>query len=370
VTAPGPSRASTALPDVAGEPQLDWEELLACALVGVERRPLALVPGPPAADPVAGAALSAARHSGLLGAAAVLASSRRAGLRPARASSLPPPPAAEDGRPVAPAAASEALRAILTNPLYRPLLGEWIGLALGAGRRIAPEQVPAVLDAVAGEPADLRERAVEAAGPLAAWLAARNERWSFAGAAGAGAGAGGAAASIGELASRWAQPDLGDLERLAALRALRRADRAAGRRALEATFAGDPPAVRAGALRALAEGLGPGDEALLELALADGRKDVRAEAVRLLSSLPGSRLAARFAARAAPLLSVAGRLRRRLVADPAAIEPAPGEEAVLARDGVVLASARARREDPWWLARQLVAGAPLDVMKDRSAAPA
>jgi hypothetical protein len=306
----------------------------------------------------------------------VLATARLAGELPPLASAPVARPPEDDPRPLASPAGRAALVAILTTPAYRPLLGEWLELAARAGRRVAPEQLPAVLDAVAGGPAALRDQAAQAGGALAAWLAARNERWSVRGPAtppaaggeegGAGTGSTRAGARTEDLAAQWMQTGLGDVERLAALRALRRADSAAGLRALEATFAKDPAPVRAGALRALSEGLGPADEPVLEAALADTRKEVRAEALHLLASLPSSRLAAQMAERASPLLSISGSPhRRRLAADPAALGPAPSEEQALARDGIVLPGSRARAGDPWWLARQVVATAPLDTWSQR-----
>lgn len=116
------------------------------------------------------------------------------------------------------------------------------------------------------------------------WLVSRNPRWGF---------------------DEWVTPGIADEEvwvagtpaaRLAWLRSVRASDPARAR----ALLAARPPAeasVRADSFRLLRNGLGPADEPLLEAALDDRARDVRAVARDLLAALPQSAFVGRMRAR-------------------------------------------------------------------------
>ena len=98
-------------------------------------------------------------------------------------------------------------------------------------------------------------------------------------------------------------------------------------------------------LDALAVGLGPEDEALLESALDDRAQGVRTAAAELLAKLPTSALVARVTARADAMLSYkVGRLDAR---PPKAIE----KDAV--RDGIAERPPYGTGDRAWWLAQIL-----------------
>jgi hypothetical protein len=294
-----------------------WDELVAAALIGTDRKPVGA--GVPDGSP---AGLEAALETRgvedrLLGAAAAWTVARRAGAVVAPAGAEVEP-AEDDPRPIAPGA---TLRERLEG-LYPSLLGEWLALAAARGLRPPPELVPALLDHAAIDPA-LHAAVGEAAGPLGRWLAERRPHWAFAG---------------DDVDGIWA--DGASDERRALLERLRRTDPAAARALLDATFADETWEDRAAFVALLAHGLSDADEPLLERALDDRRKPVREAAAHLLAGLPRSRFAARMAQRAAPLLRVeGGRLRgRRLVAE------LPGDpDAAARRDGVPAGGRRSER---------------------------
>ncbi|HTX00035.1 MAG TPA: DUF5691 domain-containing protein, partial [Acidimicrobiales bacterium] len=285
------------------------------------------------------------------------------------AAGAPRPPAPEDPRPEPSPGACSALAAILASTTYRPVLGEWLALAGATGHRLPPELVPALLDALGTEPPALRATGLQVAGPIAGWLAARNNRWSWVTDAAPGgvsadphgasrAGAGGSAAQ--DLAARWAERELADAERVWLLRELRRLDSDAARHAAEATRAGDPVTVRVAAIAVIAEQAGAADEAFLEAALSDPRKEVRSAAYGALAAMTGSAFARRMAARAVPLVEVAGTLRRTLRVRLPPGTLTDGEAAALSRDGIAVPRRQDRARDAWWLARQVIGATPLE----------
>ncbi|HET7489124.1 MAG TPA: DUF5691 domain-containing protein [Acidimicrobiales bacterium] len=304
-----------------------WDDLVAAALVGAGR---AAVP----ATAEGGALGEALAQAGdLLGMATVLSAYREAGWAVAADEAAAPEPAPDDSRPLPSSRAVATLRTILSDRSLAALLPEWLGRASAAGLRLPAELVPEVFEAVAGGD---RPAGAALAGPVGAWLARRNEAWSWALHIPSGTGAG-----WDELERRWSEGS--DERRRVALAGLRRLDADRARGLLETTWVHEPAAVRVWALDLLAESLTPGDEPLLEAALDDRRKDVRRRAAGLLARLPESRRAARLAARAVPCVRVEGWPRRRLVVD------RPAEVDTAARDGI-------ERGKEF---RQLVAGSPL-----------
>ena len=146
-----------------------WDDLVAVALLGTDRRSL---PSPGIDGP-----LSAALHSlppgDLLSAAAVVWHYRSVGTRAALSDAQSQPSAPLDTRPMVTAGAALALVRLVENTRLRPILPEWMTLAEDAGLRLPPELVPAVFE-VSRTPA-----AARLAGPLGLWLAERNPAWAW-----------------------------------------------------------------------------------------------------------------------------------------------------------------------------------------------
>jgi Family of unknown function (DUF5691) len=208
--------------------------------------------------------------------------------------------------------------------------------------RPAPELLPALLDAAARR-SDIRPAVTAAAGPRGGWLAARRAEWAF---------------TAPDPEKTWAAGDRA--QRRALFVTLRREDPAQARALLESSWDEEAPEDRAAFVSALAIALGPDDEPVLENALADRRKPVRRAAAEVLWALPQSRLAARMAERARPLLA---RKRRRIEVT------LPTEcDAEMERDGVERRPPRGTGERQFWLA-QVLAAAPLSLWPERLKAP-
>ncbi|MBQ0828601.1 DUF5691 domain-containing protein [Streptomyces tagetis] len=353
-----------------------WDDLVAAALLGTDRRP----PPGHTADHTAGhpaghaAGRAAARDAptALLDAAAVATVRRRAGLAPARAADRPSP-APEDPRPPLPEAAARRLTTLLADraglaaggrrgaaPDLMELLPQWLATANARGYTALSAALPALLDAARAR-TDLRTAVLAFAGPRALWLARWNPDWRFAlrTAGGAGPALTGPSLTGPEAAARLWREGL-FAERVALLGSLRAADPAAARDLLVSTWATERAEDRLMFLDSLRTGLGPADEPFLEEALSDRSRTVRATAAELLSTLPGSALAARMGRRALSCVSL------DLARDPATItvEAPYACDAGMERDGVAARAPAGRGERSWWLG-QVVEAAPLALWSAR-----
>jgi hypothetical protein len=171
-----------------------WDDLVTAAVIGTERRPFA---GAQATGQL-GNALTDVREGGLLATAAAVWAYREAGREVPMTGLGRPDAAPADDRPVFTPGAVRALAVIVDDRRFRPILGEWLALALRAAGRLPGEAVPKLLDAVR---VDQRPAAAAVAGPLAAWLAARNPNWAWAHEATAAAGRAGVAAGTAQQAT-------------------------------------------------------------------------------------------------------------------------------------------------------------------------
>jgi hypothetical protein len=283
-----------------------WDELVAAAVLGTERRPFTGRHLPEQLRSLPNADVD------LLTAASALWAFRQAGRIPA-----PGPPQVFDGppadeRPWVPAGALTALNAILEDYRYWAILPEWLTLANRMGGRLPPEMVPALLDAGQGaDPRDLRQ----VAGPLGAWLAQHNPDWAWI--SPGPADAAGKDWTRHAVASAW---EGGDLDRLATFAAYRAAHPAEAREFLQDVWSDEPPSTRAALVEAFDTGLSLDDESFLDHLLGDRRKDVRVAAAGLLSKLPGSRLMEVSEAKALSQVRIRGRRRLTLHVEPDGVE--------------------------------------------------
>ena len=334
-----------------------WPALVKAALLGTERtgRPST---GPPAEPPeretqgsqvdllFALVATDPGRSAEriLLGAAAAVATARRAGRRPERVEAAPPAPAPPVDRPEAGEDASRSLAALLGGT-WRQLLAEWLEACGATGRRVPSVWLPAVLDVATADRA-VRPAVLGALGERGRWLAAQRPAWSWAGGAAAGE-------VPADPVAAWAEGTAA--ERRDLLAAARATDPALGRALVESTWSVDRADDRSAFVERLATGLSLDDEPFLEeRALADRGRDVRRAAASVLARLPASRLCARMQERAAGHVALAGGGR----SGPAVRLPGdlPPEWAA---DGVDRPARRGIGERAWWLA-QVVSAAPLD----------
>jgi len=343
----GPDEPGTELDEAATD---WWDELAVAALLGTDRRPLtefAFLPGK--------LGVTAAKVTGdsavvLLDVAALAVGYRRGGVV-AGTASTEPDRAPTDLLPRAGRTAGAQLNDLLQRGDLE-LLMFWCTTAADVGRLAPPECLPGLLDLAAKQPM-LRPAVGRVLGERGRWLARLQPGW---------AKAFPAVREAAEPLDPRLDPQVWQLgtsaQRAGWLRAIRRTDPAAGAAALAGTWAQESGPHRARFLQLLVHGLGPADEALLELALDDRREDVRSIAADLLATLPTSGYADRMRARAKTFVHPERiRLRTHLVVDvPDRLDSAAH------RDGLTDTRPGARMTTDsrglWWL-EQVVAATPL-----------
>lgn len=353
--AAAPTAYPASAPGTGAVPDTAWEDLVAAALLGTERRPF---PAPGGLDPA----------TALLDAAAVRTVERRAGLRPAPARPLPSPAPADARRPLPPAA-RRRLSTLLadrtaggggrrgTAPALAELLPQWLTAANRHAYRAPDDLLPGLLDAARAR-SDLRSGVLAFAGPRARWLAGLNPDWKFALRAARAGESAAVPPDPSEVRRLWEEGLFA--ERTALLTALRRRDPASGLELLRSSWPSERAEDRLMFLDALRTGLGPADEAFLEEVLGDRSRNVRSLAAELLALLPGSALSARMSLRAAACV-VPQHTPEGVVL---AVEPPHECDAGMQRDGVTVKPPSGRGERSWWLCR-LVESAPLGLWGER-----
>lgn len=161
-------------------------------------------------------------------------------------------------------------------------------LLLARGEHLPFVLLPAWLDYTLTRPADEQALLMRCTGNRGAWLADLNPEWRL---------------LLNRVAddAHWETGTL--VERRSWLIALRQRDPAAARAGLAAVWPTEPPEAREAFIECLADGLSIDDEALLEAARSDKRKEVRRLALDLLAKLPDSAFSRRMLERAAGWLS-------------------------------------------------------------------
>src|SRR6185369_5091968 len=265
------------------------DPLVKTALLGTGKSAGALPATGTAVDPLVARLPEGSPERRLLLAAGARAVHRLAGWR-ASSGSLPAPAAAET-RPACPPAVA-ALVSRLLDGEHRELLPEACGRIEARGWRLPPALLAAAL---ASRGIDDRTALRPLLGERGVWLAGMREGWEWALPV--------AEQSAEEQKRVWEE---GTFEaRKEVLIRVRAADPARGREWLAPVLSKEKADERTVLVMALATGLGPDDEALLEKILDDRSSSVRTEAASLLARLPGSAFAARQRARAEALLAFA-----------------------------------------------------------------
>jgi len=289
-----------------------WQDLVSTALVGTDRRTppatgrFAVAGESPAAALLSSAALmSAWRRAGNAGSAysaelvehgasggegaegaegTAASEGGESGEQAGRKSGA----AAYDPRPLLPTATSARLPALVAS--RSESLPEYLQAAARTGCRAPAELLPPLFEYARGSKA-VRADLMRLAGPRGTWLAKQNRQWS--------------------TFTRYASTPDGDAwlsdkphERIGFLTWFRAKDPASARALVEQAWKQAGPVAasltaetRAAYVEAMSVGLSMEDEPFLEAALDDKSRQIRAEAVRLLAALPGSRFAERMSAR-------------------------------------------------------------------------
>jgi hypothetical protein len=288
-----------------------WSEVLSAALLGTDRRPWsgATVPGLPELP---------AGPEGLLQGAAMLTTWREAGRTVAPPPFSPPLRPTADPRPVLGQEPRRLLATLIRDRRQAAILDEWLDRAAASGSRLPGALLADLVPFVGLDDEARLGRLRTLGGPLLAWLAALNPDWAPL------ARFDGTELSL----DQWSEAS--DEARLALFRRFRADDPAGSAALLAEVLPGEPAASAVALTQSLSEQLSDVDIELLESALDDRRKRVRAVSMELLGRLPTSPRAQRLADLAVPAISVTGRWKHTLTVG----ELPPADDAQ-ERDGVV-----------------------------------
>ncbi|MFN7928964.1 MAG: DUF5691 domain-containing protein [Blastocatellia bacterium] len=318
-----------------------WQDILKTALVGTERTALTLPPRNDAVGELLAKLDVNARESALLSAAATIALYERAGQLPVTNQQPLPAPAETDDAPCCSDRAAHHLSLLLSNDDYREMQREWFTTLAQAGKRV-PESWLVVLLKLGKTDSFLRESIVQVIGKRGAWVAQQNPDWNYV---------------LGELDEAVWETGAAPM-RLALLKKLRATDPTHARELVALTWAQETPEERAAFVAAFADSLSLADEAFLEAALDDRRKEVRQAAAALLARLPVSAYVQRMIARVKPLLT----FRRKFIGKDKIEIALPTEcDKAMKRDGIEPKPSYANvGEKAWWL-QQMLSLVPPDI---------
>jgi hypothetical protein len=325
--------------------RVNFPELTQIALLGTERQSISAT----AANTPLGQLQSKVdvnqREGALLSLAALSALHERIGRLPAQDKTPSPSPCPVEKQPrVSERAGSLLLR--LLGGEHAEILPEWLKLAAQAAQLAPPEAMPALLNLGAPKP-EFHEAILPVLGERGRWLAVQNSEWAW------------VAGVTNDDEILWQTED--SSARLLFLQRLRKANPTRARELLLSTWQTESPEDRAAFITALGIGLTPEDEAFLEAALDDKRKEVRRAAATLLAQLPESALVKRMIERVRPLLKFvpgeSGSLLRLKKGKPASLEiilPAECDK-LMQRDGIDPKPLPGYGEKAGWLMQMLEA---------------
>lgn len=269
--------------------------------------------------------------SKILPAAALEAAATSAGLIPEKGSPLPE--SAPDPRPPIPPAAADKLTLILSGNSPE-CLHELLQSALAYNFRAPHHLLPALLD-YGQTYRHFHYQITRLVGPRGHWLAKLHQSWKW-------------------LSSDDQLPDDAwetgtTAERLQWLRETRLRDPQQSLTAIQSTWKSDDPAFRQSIIQLALTHLHPSDEAFLEPALSDPRREIRNLATTALLQLP-SAFRQRSLERAKPYLSLKG--KKLTLTPPTEFDPAWKADGLREKPPVKTG------ERAWWL-RQILARIPL-----------
>ena len=245
-----------------------WDDILATAVVGTEQRELKLAAREDDLGRLLAQIGDTDREGWLLSAASVVGLYRNAGVAPPL-DTQPLPEASDQDEAIRASRASGQHLALMLEGEFRDVLPEWLAAMKSAGKRVAEEHLPALLD-LGRDEAPLRGTILPVLGQRGEWLAAQHPEWVY--------------------ATRRDEKDVWETgtreERLLLLANLRTVDPTKARELLATTWSQESAKDRAAFLEKFATAINSSDEPFLNEAFHDRSVDVRRVARTLLADLP------------------------------------------------------------------------------------
>lgn len=268
-----------------------WNTLLGTALMGTDRQS----PTPPKPVDKFTTVLSQLNwqqpEQAILSAAGAIALYQQVGQQPTTTDWAGVAPCHGEEHPYCSHQTARHLSTVMTE--NHAIMPEFLRLLAHAQQRIPPSLLPKVLNFGRQRP-ELRPQIAAVIGKRGQWLARQHSAWKY-----------GAAQRMAEF-----EPDSviwkegSRSERALFLHQWREVDATGAREALEAVWSSELAKDRADLITSLACNVSIVDEPFLETARCDRAQSVRQQALKLLITLPGSRLGQRMAERIEPFVTV------------------------------------------------------------------
>jgi hypothetical protein len=316
-----------------------WQTLVTTATLGTDRQPLSL---PKSKDDRAATPIeyrldrllaqidTTDPAKALLSAAAVLSLVQKAGRVPVIPDFDPISPCPPEDLPVCREGAAHSLQRMLAGE-FPEVLPEWLAAVAAARVRVPPECLPDLLNWGNRHP-QWKLPILTVVGDRGRWLAAQNPDWQYA----------------EELIDRSIWETGTSAMRLWVLQLLRDRDPAQARDWVSSTWKQDKAPDRAAFLATFKMGLSLADEPLLESALDDKSKQVRAISADLLARLPDSQLTRRAIDRIIQIIRIVTRPSLQIEVT----LPQTCDNAAI-RDGIASPSSSSLGEKAGWLLQML-----------------
>jgi hypothetical protein len=322
---------------------MQFNALTQVALLGTERQGLPSVPADSPFGEVLARVDGTQRELALLRVAALTGQYERAGALPVKVGTTDVVKCPPETLPWVKALAGSHLLTMLAGEKTE-LLTEWLRLCAATKQLAPPEAGPLLLSLGQAKEA-LREMILPVLGERGRWLAGQQLEWSWV-----------TGETLEESVWQTGEPEA----RLMFLQKLRVSDPAKARELLESTWKEEEPEERAAFMQVLGKNLSLADEAFLEAAFDDKRKEVRRKAADLLAQIPNSALVKRMQERLQPLLKFKpaeeGSILKLKKGTKASLEinlPTECSKA-MQRDGIeAKPPAKEIGERAWWLAQML-----------------
>ena len=330
-----------------------WHDIVKLASLGLDRQSLLLPKTESNVSKLLGQLDTADSERSLLSAAAILGLHQQAGHVPTVKAGDRIAPSVPDPFPFCSPRAAQHLQQMLAGEsanefanAFAKVLPEWLEAVTKAQQRVPSECLPPLLEWGRQHP-QFRAILFPVLGKRGCWLAQQNPDWDY---------VRDFNIEPGTEAQMWQQGTSGMRQQV--LQRLRATDPSLAAEWVKSSWKKDKAPDRAKFLAAFAVGLSLTDEALLELALADKSKLVRAAAADLLARLPQSTFCDRSRKRLPKYVTIAQNpsLQLDLKLDIKLPKTCPKEAT---RDGIVPQPPAGIQAKPWWLL-QMVAAVPPD----------
>ena len=267
-----------------------WNEIINTALLGTEKKPVAIATLPTPlqeAAAIIGGQPGTDKEEQFLQLAAVSLNFRQSGIKPLHQPALTLPEAAAEAFPYCSPRATQVLKDLLAED-NRALIAFWLEHCVAAQKLAPPELVPTLLNLAVNDRKGIQQGVTAVCGRRGEWLSRLNPAWEF--------------SAVVDEEQLWQTGTL-DQRKLVLWR-MRQQDPSKARDWLLQAWPQENANTRAELLKQLDGTVQPEDDPFLMPQQNEKSQKVKEEAIRLLQQLPGSTLVKKYQELLQPLITL------------------------------------------------------------------